>query len=167
MAFAPSKGKKHRRPSATTPQLTSMMDMMVIMLLFLLKAYSVSGALIKPAQGVDLPNSTVMNEPQKVLSLIVTREGVYEDQSSIPGRKIEDLAPLQDDNLIELPQLLAFLNQAQERNRQLGRDEKSTLTVQGDKTIPYRWVLKIINTCSNAGFDKIDFVVMKDSKYRG
>jgi len=167
MAFPPSKGKKHRRRPNAMPQLTSMMDMMTIMLLFLLKAFSTSGAFIKPAQGVDLPNSTVMNEPQKVLSLIVTRDGVYEDLASIKGKKVEDLASLQNDDLIDLPQLLAFLHQAQERSRQLGREEKRTLTVQGDKTIPYRWVLKVINTCSNAGFDKIDFVVLKDSKYRG
>jgi biopolymer transport protein ExbD len=152
---------------AAMPQLTSMMDMMTIMLLFLLKAFSTSGAFIKPAAGVDLPGSTVLSEPQKVLSLIVTREGVYEDLASVKGKRIEDLTSLQDDNLVDLPQLLAFLQQAQERNRQYGREEKRILTVQGDKAIPYRWILKVINTCSNAGFEKIDFVVLKDSKYRG
>jgi len=167
MAFAPSKGKKHRRAGAAMPQLTSMMDMMTIMLLFLLKAYSTSGAFIKPATGVDLPNSTVMKEPVKVLSLIVTKDGLYEDMASQRGKKIEDLASLQNDNLVELPQLAAFLNQAQERNRTLGREEKRTLTIQGDKTIPYRWLLKVINTCSSAGFEKVDFVVLKESKYRG
>ncbi|HEX7344763.1 MAG TPA: biopolymer transporter ExbD, partial [bacterium] len=160
MAFPPSKGKKHGRRLAAMPQMTSMMDMMTIMLLFLLKAFSTSGAFIKPGEGVDLPSSTVMNEPQKVLSLIVTQDGVYEDLDSKRGKRVEDLISLQDDNLVELPMLSDFLNRAQERSRQLGREEKRTLTVQGDKTIPYRWVLKVINTCSNSGFDKIDFVVL-------
>lgn len=167
MAFAPSKGKKHRRSGAAAPQLTSMMDMMTIMLLFLLKTYSVSGALIKPAEGVQLPNSTVTKEPAKVLSLIITRDGLYEDVSHKERRLIEDEASLQDDNAVELPKLFAYLSQVQDRNRQLGRDEKRTLTIQGDKTTPYRWILKVINTCSNAGFEKIDFVVFKESKYRG
>ncbi|RJP75415.1 MAG: biopolymer transporter ExbD [Candidatus Zixiibacteriota bacterium] len=167
MAFAPSKGKKHRRPAAAMPQLTSMMDMMVIMLLFLLKVYSTSGALIKPADGVDLPSSTVAAEPVKVLSLLATRNGLYEEINAQQHRLIEDLAALQDDNQVELGNLSSFLHQVQDRNRRFGREETRTLTIQGDKTIPYRWVLKIINTCSNAGFEKIDFVVLKESKHRG
>jgi biopolymer transport protein ExbD len=137
------------------------------MLLFLLKTYSVSGAFIKPAEGVNLPQSTVTQEPVKVLSLIVTPQGLFEDVSIEQRRLIEDVAALDDDAAIELDNLYAYLSMVQERNRHLGREEKRVLTVQGDKSIPYRWILKIINTCSSAGFDKIDFVVYKESKYRG
>ena len=167
MAFAPSKGKKHLDRSELKFRITSLMDVMTIMLLFLLKTYSVSGALMKPAEGVDLPSSTVTQEPMKVLSLIITPEGLYEDISIEQRRMIEDLAALDDDNTIDLSNLYAYLTMVQERNRHLGREEKRVLTIQGDKTIPYRWILKVINTCSAAGFEKIDFVVYKESKYRG
>jgi biopolymer transport protein ExbD len=167
MAFAPSKGKKHRFDKPGIPNLTSMIDIMVVILLFLLKSYSASGVLVTPAEGIELPTSTVTNEPIKVLSLVVTNEGVYEDLSEKADRLIEDFASLQNDEYVELPQLGAFLNQVQDRSRSLGREDRHTITIQGDKTIPYRWVLKIINTCAGAGFDKVDFVVLKDSKYRG
>lgn len=167
MAFAPSKGKKHLDRSELKLRITSLMDVMTIMLLFLLKTYSVSGALMKPAEGVELPTSTVTQEPMKVLSLIITPEGLYEDVSIEQRRLIEDVPALNDDNAIDLSNLYAYLTRVQERNRYLGREEKRVLTIQGDKTIPYRWILKIINTCSAAGFEKIDFVVYKESKYRG
>jgi biopolymer transport protein ExbD len=167
MAFAPSKGKKHRFDKPGIPNLTSMIDIMVVILLFLLKSYSASGVLVTPAQGVELPSSTVTNEPLKVLSLVVTQQGLYEDLSDKADRLLEDYASLQNDQLVELPNLGSFLNQAQERSKALGREAKRTITVQGDKTIPYRWVLKIINTCAGSGFDKVDFVVLKESKYRG
>ncbi|HDH57751.1 MAG TPA: biopolymer transporter ExbD [Bacteroidetes bacterium] len=167
MAFAPSKGKKHLDRSELKLRITSLMDVMTIMLLFLLKTYSVSGALMKPAEGVELPTSTVMQEPVKVLSLIIAPDGLYEDVSIDQRRLIEDVPALNDDNAIDLGNLYAYLSQVQERNRYLGREEKRVLTIQGDKTIPYRWILKIINTCSAAGFEKIDFVVYKESKYRG
>ncbi len=167
MAFAPSKGKKHRFEKPGIPMLTSMIDIMIVILLFLLKSYSASGVLVQPAQGIDLPTSTVTNEPLKVLSLVATKDGLYEDISDKPDRLLEDLASLQNDELVDLPQLGAFLNKVQEHSKALGRETKRTITIQGDKTIPYRWVLKIINTCSNEGFDKIDFVVLKESKYRG
>lgn len=167
MAFAPSKGKKHLKREPAKVSMTSMMDILTIMLLFLLKTYSVSGALMKPAEGVSLPTSTVDQEPMKVLSLIVTPRGLFEDVSINERRLLEDVASLQDDNTIDLANLYAYLAQVQERNRYLGRAEKRILTIQGDKSIPYRWILKVINTCSNAGFEKIDFVVYKESKYRG
>ena len=167
MAFAPSKGKKHRFDKPGIPNLTSMIDIMVVILLFLLKSYSASGVLVTPAEGIDLPASTVTNEPIKVLSLVAKKDGLYEDIADKADRLIEDAASLQNDELVELPKLGAFLNQVQERSHALGRENKRTITIQGDKTIPYRWVLKIINTCAGAGFDKVDFVVLKDSKYRG
>ncbi len=167
MAFAPSKGKKHLQRQEAKLRITSLMDVMTIMLLFLLKTYSVSGALMKPAEGVELPNSTVTNEPVKVLGLVVTTDGVYEDTAPEVRKKIEDVLALNDDSAIDLPNLYTYLNQVQARNRELGREEKRVLTIQGDRNIPYRWILKIINTCSAAGFEKVDFVVYKESKYRG
>lgn len=167
MAFAPSKGKKHLDRSELKLRITSLMDVMTIMLLFLLKAYTVSGALMKPAEGIQLPTSTVTQEPVKVLSLIITPKGLFEDVSAQQRRLIEDETALEDDNTIDLANLYGYLSSVQERNRHLGREEKRVLTIQGDKTIPYRWILKVINTCSVAGFEKIDFVVYKESKYRG
>ncbi len=167
MAFAPSKGKKHMERGEAKLRITSLMDVMTIMLLFLLKTYSVSGALMKPAEGVDLPHSTVTLEPVKVLGLLVTTEGLFEDVPVESRRMIEGVLDLNDDAAVELDNLYAYLSQVQARNRELGREEKTVLTIQGDKTTPYRWILKIINTCSAAGFEKIDFVVYKESKYRG
>jgi biopolymer transport protein ExbD len=167
MAFAPSKGKKHHFERPGIPNLTSMIDIMVVILLFLLKSYSTTGVLVMPAEGLELPSSTVTNEPIKVLSLIAKKDGLYEDVPGVNKRLIEDLPSLQNDNLVELPNLAKFLNQVQDRSHALGRESKRTITIQGDKTIPYRWILKIINTCSNSGFDKVDFVVLKESKYRG
>jgi len=167
MAFAPSKGKKHLRYEEAKLRITSLMDVMTIMLLFLLKTYSVSGALMKPAEGVELPTSTVTQEPQKVLGLVVTPNGVFEDVAAENRPLIEGVANLNNDNIVTLDNLYAYLSNVQARNRELGREEKRVLTIQGDRSTPYRWILKIINTCSAAGFEQVDFVVYKESKYRG
>ena len=167
MAFPPSKGKKHLIRGDVKLRITSLMDVMTIMLLFLLKTYSVSGALMKPAEGVDLPSSTVVAEPVKVLGLIITQEGVFDDVAVQERHLLEDVEALNDDSILELANLSSYLHSVQERNRHLGREEKRVLTIQGDRLIPYRWVLKVIDTCSGAGFEKIDFVVYKESKYRG
>ena len=167
MAFPPSKGKKHLAKAEAKLRITSLMDVMTIMLLFLLKTYSVSGALMKPAEGVDLPSSTVTLEPVKVLGLIITPEGIFEDIAIEERRMIEGVDILNDDSILDLPNLYNYLYKVQKRNRFLGREEKRVITIQGDKSIPYRWILKVIDTCSGVGFEKIDLVVYKESKYRG
>ncbi|TKJ42206.1 hypothetical protein CEE37_00580 [candidate division LCP-89 bacterium B3_LCP] len=167
MAFPPSKGKKHLCRGDLKLRITSLMDVMTLVLLFLLKTYSVSGPLMKPAEGVELPSSTVTQEPVKVLGLIITPDGLFEDAAAGERRMIEGIDVLNDDTVLQLTNLSTYLSNVQERNRYLGREEKRVLTIQGDKSIPYRWVLKVIDTCSGAGFEKIDFVVYKESKYRG
>ena len=60
MAFAPSKAKKHRRrrnPSMVL-QITSMMDIFTILLVFLLKSYSAEGQLVRIAEAIKVPTST-------------------------------------------------------------------------------------------------------------
>ena len=71
MAFIPSHKKRHQdEPGEARLQLTSMMDMFVIILVFLLKTYSTHGQLINPSQDLTLPSSQVRHPPE--LGLDVT-----------------------------------------------------------------------------------------------
>jgi len=51
MAFKPSKSKKHDTKIEGTLNMNSMMDMMTIILLFLLKSYSTTGALAAQSES--------------------------------------------------------------------------------------------------------------------
>ena len=60
MAFIPSRIKKHdTNPGKVRVNLTSMMDMFTIILVFLLKTYSTEGMLIHPSDSLTLPTSTI------------------------------------------------------------------------------------------------------------
>ncbi|MDP8229397.1 MAG: hypothetical protein P9M15_08090, partial [Candidatus Electryoneaceae bacterium] len=104
MAFAPSKGKKcgQIRHGNQKLDLSAMMDMMTIILLFLIKSYSATGALLQPSQHLELPDARREMEPKKVVSILLTKTvalnetqftaegaGVLED---IVGGEIRNLA---------------------------------------------------------------------------
>ncbi|MBC8205312.1 biopolymer transporter ExbD [bacterium] len=164
MAFVPSKAKKHGIKREPTPNLTSMMDMMTIILLFLLKSMAVSGALLHAVEGINLPNSNSETEPQKHLSFVINEEGVFYE---VEGRVVRLLAAsfeLQNDSLIMFENLNDFLDSTRAMDMELGRETRSKVTLQADKAIPYKYIYKFITTCGESGFTTIQFIVAKEGK---
>ena len=171
MAFAPSKRRRLRTLKPAGVSLTSMMDMMTIILLFLLKTYTVTGALLHPAID-DLPLSTANTTPRKLLSLVLTPEGLFEDNDQFAqlsdsqrlARRIVSPAELKDTSAVSLPSLERFLRQRRELEKSLGKTAPAReLTIQAAKDIPYSDVLKLINAASIAGYDVYEFVVERDT----
>jgi len=160
MAFAPSKGKKHRRKENEGLSLNSMMDMMTIILLFLLKTMGSSGALLRPSPYVQLPTAAREAQPQKTIAILVTPQGVFEDMEKNP-RTLTPPEELGDPNTIMLSGLETFLTEQKQFTEKLGKPFKGEITVQCDKEVTYDWLLKVINTCGQAEYGIINFVVMQ------
>lgn len=162
MAFAPSKGKKNRRVEKGGLSLNSMMDMMTIILLFLLKTMSSSGNLIQPSPFLELPKAQRDMKPKKVLAILITTEGVYEDMERKP-RPISPREEISDPDIVILPGLESFLDENREFVEKTGREFKGEITIQCDKEVRYDWLLKVINTCGQSEYATLDFVVIKES----
>jgi biopolymer transport protein ExbD len=160
MAFAPSKGKKNKKKEEAGLSLNSMMDMMTIILLFLLKSMSTSGALIRPSPYLELPKAERIMEPKKSVAILITADGVLEDMESDP-RVLSARAEMDDPESVILPGLEGFLNENREFVLKTGRPFKGEITIQCDKGVTYDWLLKVINTCGQTEFATIDFVVIK------
>jgi biopolymer transport protein ExbD len=160
MAFAPSKKSKKREQSGLS--LNSMMDMMTIILLFLIKSMSSSGAMVRPSQYLELPEGVRKVEPEKKLAILIAPNGVMEDMETTP-RVISDATELDDKTSAILPGLEAFLTNQKEFDVKAGIPFNGIVTIQCDKTIPYDWLLKVINTCGQSEYDVIDFVILKKS----
>ncbi len=185
MAFAPSKARRYKKNKDAKMNLSSMMDMMTIILLFLLKSYSASGALIKPAVDIQLPTSSVQTEPKRALAVILIKDseflqpGLYLDTEEIADAANEKLpasrraeivqqfllAPIDqftNDNIPMISGLLDKIEQQQRQDEELGKKITDEMTIQAAENIPYSWILKITATGSLAQMAKYDFVVVKE-----
>ena len=90
MAFIPSRRKKHdTNPGKIRLNLTSMMDMFTIILVFLLKNFSTEGMLIQPSEYLTLPTSTVEKSPEVALDLVISKEWVMVNHE--PVEKVSDI----------------------------------------------------------------------------
>jgi biopolymer transport protein ExbD len=160
MAFAPSKSAKHHKKEKGGLIIYSLLDMMTLILMFLLKVMSMSGGLVKPSPYVQLPESNRTLKTEKAVSILVSDAGVFEDMERNP-RMLSDAGELQNAANVELPGLKAYLVEHREFNKQIGVKFKGQVTIQCDKAVPYEKVLRVINTCGQAEYGTIDFIVKK------
>jgi biopolymer transport protein ExbD len=162
MAFVPSKAKKNPRKEQEMPNLTSMMDMMTIILLFLLKSITINGSVMHPAYGIELPESSMQVGLEKHISFIINAEGIFQDKDGLYGVNVASAEEMKSGEVFLFPRLIAYLDSIRQYDSEVGRSERRIITVQGDKNIQYQDVYKFISTCGEAGFSVIQFIVRKE-----
>jgi len=162
MAFVPSHRKKHKTGGGHAHlQLTSMMDMFTIILVFLLKTYSTHGQLIKPSPDLTLPSSVIRNEPEVGLDITITTDWMLVNgKKVIPTRKIEDI------NGYIIPGLRQELKRhadiAKDMEIKHGAKFSGKVTIQGDKSLPYRTLIKVMATCGQSDYPNMRLVVYQE-----
>lgn len=141
--------------------LTSMMDMMTIILVFLIKNIDAEGQLITQAENLVLPVSTSKIQPKEVsLSVIVDNSYVVVDNAKIiPTPDVM----AQEDLLI--PKVDSVLKERRQTEQEhalkagLPADEAGNIIIQIDKNIPYDVMYKVMATCGFSGYTNIAFAV--------
>jgi biopolymer transport protein ExbD len=168
-------------------QLTSMMDVLVIILVFLLKSYATSFNNFATVPGLKLPMSGSPDNPPDSLQVIVTPEAItFEGNrvlefvqtaaslgSSEAGYtfKPTDL-DTKERNLRILP-LYDALTKAKEKSELLRAKSKARdtegkplpfdgiLAIQADKRVQYDTVRRIMYTAAAAGYKTFRFLALK------
>lgn len=159
MAFIPSRIKRHntREPKAVL-NLTSMMDMFTIILVFLIKTFSTEGQLMHPSQDLTLPKSTTEQSPEVALDVTVSREWILVNEK--PVEKLENVAK---SNELLIPRLhdalQTYAKEAKRMEEQYGIKFSGKVTIQGDYKMPYSTLLKVMATCGRSEYPNMRLAV--------
>ncbi len=155
-----------RTPSSFKIQITSMVDMFVILLVFLLKTYSTSPVNITPKQGMTLPESTAVQDPVDVVKLIVSQDGVFvEDKKVMDLEKGRVPAATEDKND---PSFLKALYEALDERAKLAQSISKVndafefdgkVLMQADRELPYELLQKVMYTSMMAGYADVKLAV--------
>ena len=171
--------KKARRMAAPAGlNITSMMDMMTIILVFLLKSYSTSDISVAPSDALQLPSSTTQKAPELAVNLVVAR-----DQIVVDGVPVLDLTTVPDEenpgqSMTAVPEdekrgqvvtklydrLVEKAEAAKTLAEQSGSDEhafKGRILLQVDKQLPFGVLREVMYTAGQAQFGEFKFVVYK------
>lgn len=155
-----------RSPSSFKIQITSMVDMFVILLVFLLKSYSTSPVNITPKEGLRIPESSATTDPVDVVKLIVSTDGVYVEDKKVMdlegGRVPASVADAKD------PSFLRALYEALDARAKLAKgisevndtfEFDGKVLLQADRTLPYELLQKVMYTSMMAGYAEVKLAV--------
>ena len=169
--------KKKRKKAAEELTITSMMDMMTIILVFLLKSYSTQDVSVAASADLQLPSSTAAKIPELAVNLIVSKSQVIVDGvpvlslTTVPNEETgEDMLAVPEDEkkgqmITRLyDRLLEKAEQAKALGEASGSDEhefKGRILLQCDKTLPFSVIREVMYTAGQAQFGEFKFVVYK------
>ena len=145
--------RKARHGSGLDMNLVSLIDVFTILIFFLL---SNSGVETLPAASVHLPESTAKKDPKETLVVVVNGTEI-----SVEGRKVADVAPLATATDDLIPGLKAELDLVSARPVARAEDaaKAHSVTIMGDKDIPYQLLRKVMYTAAVADFTDVSFAV--------
>ncbi len=150
----------------TDVNINSLMDIMVIMLVFLLKSY---GEEPIQAVGDDLkvPSSTSQLEPADTMTITIRRTSIQVNDSTVVDLQEGELDPsqLSGDGELRIERLLEELNEAVDQERSeaeiTGDEYEPEATVIADQTTRHRLILKVLYTATEAELTQFRFAVIQ------
>lgn len=155
------RGRRSRFDGNEKLRLTSMMDILTVLLLFLLKSFVVEGETLTPPPGMELPTSTSQEVPGVSIHVAITDKGILVgDELVATTADVEASATV-------IPGLAARLEKAQAQSERIaklkGKDPERArfATVQGDRSLQFRVVEKVMFTLAQAGYTDVSLAVIK------
>jgi len=179
------RGRRKRMSSGFELQLTSLMDVFVIILVFLLKSYSASTNNLATVPGIKLPLTGSPDNPPDSLQVIITPEAMtFEndrildfvqtaaDAGSTQGGYAFKSTDIDEGGRRVIPLYDALMKARDKaellRAKSAKRDAngqplpfEGELAIQADKRVEYDTIRKIMYTAGAAGYKVFRFIAMK------
>lgn len=151
--------RRHRLRKPATIQLTSLIDILTVLVFFLL-VNSQNVTNIPDSQQLELPKSTADKRAEEtVLTVMVNQKDIV-----VQGVKVAltaEALQINGDVIPGLAKELAYrAGKSSPKLNEQGIPEREVM-ILGDKGIPYSLLRKIMATCSASDYSKISFAVMR------
>ncbi|MCY4644140.1 MAG: biopolymer transporter ExbD [Bacteriovoracales bacterium] len=156
--------KKRSKKGVLDIDITSLLDILVIILVFLLKSYNSSGVLLNVPKGIKLPNSESKNNNTPGIVIQVSPEKIWVDDELViekidsknmtdhGGRRIIALF----DKLVEKKRTIELVK----KNVGEEKDFRGKVNLVIDKSVGYHFIRKILYTAAEAEFKEYKFAVL-------
>lgn len=139
--------------------LVSMMDIFTILVFFLLVS-STNVQTLPSTKALTLPKSTAEQLPKENIVIVVNGQDVV-----VQGRKVASVADVlasTEPSIASLKSELDYL--ASRATTPAGPDGQRSITIMGDKAIPYQLLKKIMMTCTLANYGNISLAVNRKTE---
>jgi biopolymer transport protein ExbD len=167
--------KRALEPEVNFLNITAMMDMMTIILVFMLKSMAASTAAIPQSNDLTVPASILTSEAsQEGLVVLISKSNIVVDDNTVcplpadASHGVEARYKKSGPNDLEITPLENATHQWRERDRQLraaqGKPNESEAIIVADKATPYRLLCEVLFTLGATEFSKFHLMVMQGEK---
>jgi biopolymer transport protein TolR len=163
-----SRLKRHRKPGRRgglhgMSALIPMIDMLTILVVYLL-VHAADYEILPNTRSIQIPQSVSETKPRETVTVLVTREALF-----VNGTQLATVAALRAAQEPVIEPLRQALRAEADKRMLKNRDDPTSheVTVLADKDLPYRFVKKILSTCTAAEYGTVSLAVMeREREYR-
>jgi biopolymer transport protein ExbD len=167
--------RKKLEPEINFLNITAMLDMMTIILVFLLKSMSAQSASLPQNADLTIPKSILTTEAsQEGVTVLVSKTWIVVDEHQVvpvpadPTHGVEGKYKRGGPNDLYITELGRTLQNWRDRDKQVraatGRELGSEAIVIADKDTPYRLLVEVLFTLGQTEFSKFHLMVLQGQK---
>jgi biopolymer transport protein ExbD len=156
-------GRKKKRGGEefAKPQMTSLVDVLTVLVFFLLKNFSTEGDIMTPSKNLELPESSAKAKPEIGLVIAISQKHIM-----VEGTPVALVSEEQEREGTDIPGLATFLEDKRKQTEAIAEYDKNVsfngkLSIQGDRKIPYWLLQKVLATCGENGYSSFALAVSK------
>ncbi len=152
--------KRKNGPTDVALQITSMADIFMILLVFLLKNYANSVTTIAPTAHLVLPEvKQSVNVIKETLKVEIADSTILIDQKPAVRLQGFQFDPAEDGPGGISPSVLKILND--QRKLRPDPNMESSLIVMADQQTPYSTIKRVVASAASAGFVDLQLIVVQ------
>jgi len=144
-----------------TLQLTSLLDMFTIILVFLMVSFEAEDRDFILHPGVELPASTASSSFKTAVNMAITEEAVY-----IEGQRVFELEKGGDvkDEDFDKGRIDIVVNAVTEawKLHKKEEDAEDIVVIQADRHLPYRTIHLVMRSAAQSGFFRFRLAIEKE-----
>ena len=150
--------------------INSLMDIMVIILVFLLKSFGDQPIKVT-GQDLQVPKSTTKLNPEDMTAVTITRNAILVDDQKVVDVKdgmVDKSMKKGGEASLQITPLFERLQEVVESRKQeaelLNEEFTPVVTLVSDQTTPYRLVTEAVYTAGQAGLSRYKFAVVRSKR---
>ncbi|MCL2845672.1 MAG: biopolymer transporter ExbD [Chitinivibrionia bacterium] len=135
----------------TSPQLTSLIDVMTVLLIFLIQNFSAQGDFINTQPDISLPRSEITTTPLPTLMVQIS-----ENEVRVQGIFVVRNASFANAADLKIPELYEVLSKNREERIE------NRIIIEADKNLPFNIIKRVSFTSNAAGFEDFEILVNRE-----
>jgi biopolymer transport protein ExbD len=147
-----------REIRAPTVILTSLMDIFIVMVIYLLMNQAI-GVDVSPPRAIRLPDSVVDTSPRQTVVMMVSKSSVIVQGERVAT--VDEVLASKDDYIAPVGKSMLKIRQSYIGINDESLENSTEVTIMADRSVPFKVLKKLMSTSSSAGYIKISLAVNK------